>query len=130
MRVRWLFYGSGRCVLLLAGLLSFAGACRTHEVQTTPARDPRRGQELFVAKACASCHGDRAGGQYGPPLGERRYSIEEFRRAIREPLNMMPAYDRDELSEEDLQHLHAYVLELSSDPPSSSNNDRAARPAM
>lgn len=63
---------------------------------------------------CANCHGARGEGGYGPDLAGRGISFEAFRRAVRQPWGIMPAYAESQLTDQTLADMHAF---LSSLPP-------------
>jgi cytochrome c oxidase cbb3-type subunit 3 len=82
----------------------------------------RRAAEIWDAK-CAACHGPAGGGGIGPNLTDRYWlhggSVKEIHRSIARgfPLKGMIAYEED-LEQEELDALVAYVLELQgTDPP-------------
>jgi mono/diheme cytochrome c family protein len=57
---------------------------------------------------CKNCHGNEGEGGYGPDLAGRQLSAEQFRRAVRQPWGVMPAYTEQQISDEQLAHLAAY----------------------
>ncbi len=82
------------------------------------AQDTARGFDLFQnAVECASCHGAAAEGGSGPALAGTRLSLDAVRRQVRAPSSRrMPAFDEEELSEEGLRAIYAYLGDL--EPPS------------
>ena len=57
---------------------------------------------------CNYCHGDEGEGGFGPDLAGRHLSVEQFRRAVRRPWGIMPAYVDKQISDEDMANLVAY----------------------
>ena len=89
-------------VLLLSA--SAAGA------QTSSAPDAQRGKEAWgVALRCQNCHGAVAEGGFGPDLAGRGLSLDQFRRAVREPWGVMLAYSERQLSEQTVADMWAYT---------------------
>ncbi len=77
--------------------------------EATPAGDPVRGETLFAGK-CAACHGQGAGGGYGPPLsGVGPESVET---AVRQGKGRMPALGSGAVQDRDLEDIVAYLLSL------------------
>ena len=78
------------------------------------AQDAARGFDLFQNTfECASCHGAAAEGGLGPTLAGTRLSIDEVRRQVRAPASRrMPTFPEEELSEEHLAAIYAYVRDL------------------
>ncbi len=72
------------------------------------------GFDLFQSTfECASCHGAAAEGGMGPVLAATRLSLNEVRRQVRAPSSRrMPAFDQDEMSDEQLEAIYAYVRDL------------------
>jgi cytochrome c oxidase subunit 2 len=93
------------------------------------------GQKLFQAQGCVSCHGANGEGGKGPPLigvfgskvnleggGTVEANEEYIRNSIRNPQSqivdgfrqpLMPAYYREQLSEENLLQILSYIKSLS-----------------
>jgi cytochrome c6 len=75
--------------------------------------DAARGEEVFAAQGCANCHTLEAAGasaEVGPNLDEVQPSLEATVEQVTNGGNGMPAY-RDQVSEEDIQAVAAYVVE-------------------
>ena len=72
------------------------------------------GQELWAGNAiqCSNCHGEEGEGGFGPDLAGRRLSVEQFRRAVRRPWGIMPAYIDTQISDQDMADLVAYFDSL------------------
>lgn len=81
------------------------------------AQDPVRGMELFQQLECSSCHGAGALGKLGPALAATSLELAAVRRQVRSPVGRkMPAFTEEELPEEDLADIYAWLQSL--DPPS------------
>jgi cytochrome c oxidase subunit 2 len=109
------------------------------------------GQKLFQAQGCVSCHGANGEGGKGPPLlgvfgskvklegGETVEANEDYiRNSIRNPQSqvvegfrqpLMPAYYKDQLSEEHVLQLISYIKSLSPTKTQGNNNATTA-PAL
>ncbi len=76
------------------------------------------GQALFVAKGCAACHGENGEGveDLGPALAG--HSKEAVFKQVREPRPVsppgvqMPAFGPDQISDEELEKIAAFILSL------------------
>ena len=62
------------------------------------------GEQLWAGNAieCSNCHGEEGEGGFGPDLAGRRLSVEQFRRAVRRPWGIMPAYIDTQISDQDM----------------------------
>ena len=72
------------------------------------------GQSVF-AQNCASCHGERGGGGFGPKLADGRVvnrypQVDDHREIVVEGRGQMPAWG-DELSDEDIDAVVRYERE-------------------
>jgi cytochrome c553 len=92
--------------LLFVGLLGGASPVAAQEAAV--------GFDLFQnTYECASCHGAAAEGGRGPTLAATRLSLNEVRRQVRAPASRaMPAFSEDQMSEEQLAAIFAYVRDL------------------
>ena len=72
------------------------------------------GEQLWAGNAieCSNCHGEEGEGGFGPDLAGRRLSVEQFRRAVRRPWGIMPAYIDTQISDQDMADLVAYFDSL------------------
>ena len=78
-------------------------------IPTTPSLMP--GQQLFIAKGCATCHGQSAEGTHmGPALAG--HTAEQVEHQVRSPTMTMPAFPPDKVSEEELHEIVEYILSL------------------
>ncbi len=80
------------------------------------AQDAEHGFELYESVECSACHGSDAQGMMGPALAGTRLSLAEVRQQVRSPSSRrMPAFSVEELSDEDLADIFAYLNGL--EPP-------------
>ena len=61
---------------------------------------------------CRNCHGTNGEGGFGPDLAGRGLNADEFRRAVRQPWGVMPAYIDSQVSELDIAGLTAYFASM------------------
>lgn len=102
---------------LRAASILFGAATLVGLASDATAQDAARGFDLFQNTfECASCHGDAAEGGFGPALAGTQLSLDEVRRQVRAPSSRrMPKFAEDELSEEHLAAIYAYMRDL--EPP-------------
>jgi mono/diheme cytochrome c family protein len=105
-----LAFRTSRALFLVAISLGVAAEAEAE----AEAQDAARGFDLFQNTfECASCHGAAAEGGMGPTLAATRLSIDEVRRQVRAPSSRrMPAFPAEELPEEDLTAIYAYIRDL------------------
>ncbi len=113
--------------ILLSSMLTAAacGAAATPTViatlEPTPTSAPSltlvpevHGQQLFVDKGCAACHGQNAeGSDIAPALPG--HTAEQVRRQVRNPIGTMPRFGPERISDEELEELVEFITELTSD---------------
>lgn len=68
------------------------------------------GEKLFVARGCNICHGDRAQGDVGLPLGG--VSRERVVQMVRSGGGGMPAFTQRQVSDPDLEAMAAWFSTL------------------
>ncbi len=61
---------------------------------------------------CINCHGANGEGGFGPDLAGRGLSLDQFRRAVRQPWGWMPRYPEKSVSEQQLADLTAWFASL------------------
>ena len=70
------------------------------------------GEQLFVSKGCAACHGEMGqGSQIAPALPG--HSEVQVRRQVRAPMGLMPVFPPDRVSNQELAEIAAYIASLS-----------------
>ncbi len=74
------------------------------------------GKKLWTSAdaRCRDCHGVQGEGAYGPDLAGRQLSFEQFRRAVRQPWGVMPAFPDNQHSDQELADFYAYFQSLPS----------------
>ncbi len=108
---------------LVAVLLASATACQSPppappaEAVPPPAEvvaDAAAGKAYWEAQTtfCVECHGTKAEGGYGPDLAGRRLSVEQFKRQVRQPWGAMPRWTAEQISDQTLADVHAYLTNL------------------
>ena len=89
------------------------------QVQSASAQtgNPDNGPGVFAGKLCRMCHGDAGEGGFGPDLaGGRGLTLKQFTRAIRQPWGVMPPYDENQMPEQQILDVVAFIRSLA-DPP-------------
>jgi mono/diheme cytochrome c family protein len=61
---------------------------------------------------CGECHGVAGEGAYGPDLAGRKLTFEQFRRQVRQPWGAMPRWSEQQLNDQTLANVHAYLSNL------------------
>ena len=112
----WTFFSVAVLVAAIAAAQapSSTPAAATPQAQTAaqaPAGNPETGKTLFDDVGCYACHGfEGQGGAAGPRIAPRTLPLVAFIRFVRRPSNQMPLYTDRVVSDEDLGHIHAYLL--------------------
>jgi mono/diheme cytochrome c family protein len=72
------------------------------------------GKKLWesVDARCRDCHGINGEGGYGPDLAGRHLSFEQFKRAVRQPWGVMPAFPESQHSDQELRDFFAHFTSL------------------
>ena len=69
------------------------------------------GQQLFISKGCAACHGQNAeGSPIAPALPG--HTEEQVKRQVRNPVGTMPRFAPEQISEEELEQIADYIQSL------------------
>jgi mono/diheme cytochrome c family protein len=82
-----------------------------------PAGDVQAGKAFWERPAattlyCRSCHGDKGQGAFAPDLAHRGLSVEQFKRAVRQPWGIMPAFTEQQMTDQNIADLAAYFDSL------------------
>jgi mono/diheme cytochrome c family protein len=105
------------CVLFSFALPS-ASFAQASSAASEPVGDPAVGEAIwgngprarFESKMCANCHGSQAEGGFGPDLaGARGLTFDQFRQAIRHPWGVMVAYSEQQLPDQKIADVYAYL---------------------
>ena len=75
-----------------------------------PTGDARKGATAF--SDCVNCHGHDAEGGFAPSLAGVGMSWPSFRKAVREPWGIMPAFREQQKSDQALADIYAYLHTL------------------
>jgi mono/diheme cytochrome c family protein len=82
--------------------------------------DPSRGRALYLANGCAYCHGtvgQGGGGRTGGlRIAQMGIGFEAFLNQLRHPVNEMPPYTQNAMSDADVANIHAYIAGLPPPP--------------
>jgi len=95
---------------LLASLLVFVVFLLAPAAAAAQAGNAQSGKALWDGPAtqCKNCHGANGEGAFGPDLSGRHLTVAQFRRAIRQPWGVMPAYVESQVSDQEVADLVAY----------------------
>jgi len=94
-------------VAALLGLVAFAVTAMAQ-----PKGDPVAGKAFWGTKLCSRCHGVDGEGGFGPDLAGRGLTVDQFKRAIRTPWGIMPAFTPQQVSDQNIADLTAYFNSL------------------
>lgn len=83
----------------------------------TVAPNPALGANLFASKPCAGCHGYQAEGGFGPKLAGTGLSIDNVRLRVRTGKSSMPAFSEQQVTDQDIQHIYAWLRSLAQPTP-------------
>ena len=78
--------------------------------------DPAQGEVAYRAAGCMLCHGLEAEGGIGPALAGTRLDFVAFLAAVREPSDVMPPYLAEQITDQEVRHILAYVESLAAAP--------------
>ena len=93
--------------LLIALLMLPVLQAERAEAQTG---DPEAGEAVYRGTLCYFCHGDEAEGGFGPDLGGGRgLTLNQFRHALRQPWGRMLAYTEEQLPDQRIADLYAFL---------------------
>ena len=81
-----------------------------HEEDMVLSDEAKEGFEVYRTVGCASCHGAQGEGGVGPALAG--HTPEQVRQQVRNPVGNMPPFSREQLSDEDLEKIVAFVQSL------------------
>src|ERR1700741_1912611 len=96
--------------MLIVLLTVLAAAPPYAQTPDAPQGDARKGATEFAA--CANCHGHQAEGGFGPDLAGRDLEWITFRKAVRQPWGVMPAFKEQLKSDQALADIRAYLNSL------------------
>ena len=83
-------------------------------IPATPTTTPEHAHALFASKGCAACHGqDGEGSAIAPALAG--HSQQMVKRQVRNPRFQMPAFSKEQISDEELEAIAQYIANLEGD---------------
>jgi mono/diheme cytochrome c family protein len=82
---------------------------------TAAAQDPEAGQALWTENNCKNCHGESGEGGWCFPLAGSASTADAWIAQVRSPRNRMPAYTADQISDQTISDIRAYLASL--EPP-------------
>lgn len=71
------------------------------------------GKAAYAEATCDSCHGPSAEGGVGPSLIPMTRTLTDFTRVVREGTGEMPAFSKEQVSDENLKAIHEFLKTLS-----------------
>jgi mono/diheme cytochrome c family protein len=84
--------------------------------QEAPKGDAANGRKVYLADGCYQCHGrvGQGGLMTGPApiLAQTKMPFAAFRRQLRNPINDMPPYPENLLSEKEVADIFAFLQSL------------------
>jgi mono/diheme cytochrome c family protein len=84
--------------------------------QDPPKGDAANGRKVYLADGCYQCHGRVGQGGLmtgaAPVLAQTKMPFAAFRRQLRNPINDMPPYPENLLSEKEAADIFAYLQSL------------------
>ena len=97
---------------LIIATAALAALATSVFAQTDPAA--QRGKALFLSRGCYQCHGTVGQGSTatGPALAPNPVPMAAFRKEVRTPRAVMPAYSPAIMSDEQLGDLYAYLKSI------------------
>ena len=78
--------------------------------------DLTQGAALYRDMGCVLCHGLQAEGGIGPQLAGTEFEFITFLIAVRTPSELMPPYLEDQVTDQEIRDILAYVLSLAAEP--------------
>jgi mono/diheme cytochrome c family protein len=99
--------------LAALALVVFGAATAAH-AETASGPVIAQGQQLYLDKGCADCHGStgQGSGRAGSRLAPDPIALVPFTEQLRRPRNTMPSYSEAVLSNEEVRAIHAYLGSL------------------
>jgi mono/diheme cytochrome c family protein len=87
-----------------------AAAAKAQAGSDAPNGDARKGATEF--SDCVNCHGRNAEGGFGPGLAGTGLAWSSFRKSVREPWGLMPAFKDPQKPEQALADIYTYLRSL------------------
>lgn len=99
-------------VLLVALLL----VAKLQAQNGAPVGSAAAGKEVWDGKRCLNCHGKQGQGGFGPDLAGRALTFAQFKHAVRKPWGIMPAFTEEQITDQNLADIRAYLTSLPTVP--------------
>jgi mono/diheme cytochrome c family protein len=103
----------GACLL---GLMAISQGMAQSAPQNMSKGDAANGRKLYLDDGCYQCHGrvGQGGSMNGPApiLAQTRMPYAAFSRQLRKPINDMPPYPEDFVSDKDVADIYAFLQSL------------------
>jgi len=93
-----------------SGASEFAAA--NARLAAPPGAAPTGDRAVFVSYGCYQCHGYDGQGGEALRITPTPYAFEAFAERVRKPVNEMPAYAPNALSDADLQAIYRYLRSI------------------
>lgn len=108
-------------LVLAVSLVAALAAAVPVLAQDAPKGDAEAGKKVFLADGCYECHGRVGeGGAFlspAPVLAKTKLPFEAFKGQLRNPSNDMPPYPQNELSDQQVADIFAYLQSLTGPKP-------------
>jgi len=100
----------------LLGLAAVSQGMAQGAPQNVPKGDAVNGRKLYLDDGCYQCHGrvGQGGSMNGPApiLAQTRMPYAAFSRQLRKPINDMPPYPEDFVSDKEVADIYAFLQAL------------------
>jgi mono/diheme cytochrome c family protein len=109
-------------------LVALVAAVQAPRVAAQPGGGADVGAAAFAQSGCAVCHGENGGGTAaGPSLAGGRLTVADFTTAVRRGQRTMPAYGAQQLPDDRLAAIHAYLESQPTPSVAAGSADAGAR---
>ncbi len=86
------------------------------EMQEGAVGNPANGQNLFFSLGCNVCHGDQGEGLVGPTIAMTVVPLDRVIQQYREPLEAMTEFTPDQVSDEEIADIYAWLQSVPRPP--------------
>ena len=105
---------------LVVGVLFLIGGAAVAVAAVQGSNPVEQGRKEYIELGCYQCHGYQGQGGAAPRLAPKPIALDNFKRIVRRPPNVMPAYSPAVVSEEQLERMHLYLESIPQPPDVSS----------
>jgi mono/diheme cytochrome c family protein len=113
--------------IVFLGLLVLLALTTSAALAAPNEQDPVNGEQLWQEKSCKNCHGENGEGLWAGPLAGSDKTDAEWISQVREPRRRMPAFSAEQISDEDITDMRAYLITLAA--PASFSPEDAGLPS-